>query len=95
MLQGLQNQLVQITDFQSRTGCKVILNEFGLVTTGYISNEDVSRYLSFITKYAKEHNIPWTYWAYSDSFGAYDRGFLGIGGGWRQNVLEALMNTDK
>lgn len=91
MLNSLTQQLNLITEFKARTGCEVVLNEFGLTTTGHISDEDVSRYLSCITKYAKEHDIPWTYWCYSDSFGVYDRGFFGIGGKWRQNVLDALM----
>lgn len=91
MLNGLTEQLKLITEFTERTGCKVILNEFGLTTTGHISDEDVNRYLSHIVKYTERHNIPWTYWCYSGSFGVYEGGFLGIGGNWRQNVLDALV----
>lgn len=91
MLQELYQQLESITRFTVLTNNKVILNEFGLTTTGHISDEDVDRYLSYIASYTKKRNIPWTYWAYSGSFGVYDTGFLGIGAGWRQNVLDALM----
>ena len=93
MLLSLNNQLHQILKFRLLTGHEVILNEFGLVTTGAISSEDVSKYLSYITKSMEAHGVPWTYWSYSGSFGVYNDGFLGIGKGWRQNVIDALMNT--
>ncbi len=91
ILDGLIQQLNLITEFKERTGCRVVLNEFGLTTTGHISDDDVYNYLSCITKYAKEHDIPWTYWSYLGDFGIFDSGFLGLGGDWRENVLNALL----
>ena len=91
MLKSLTKQLEDIASFKERTGLRVILNEFGLNTTGYIKDQDVSDYIVTVVEYTKEHDIPWTYWAYSGSFGVYDIGFLGFGEGWRQNVIDALM----
>lgn len=91
MLLSLVQQLELISKFKFLTDNKVILNEFGLNTTGYIIDEYVSEYLSCIARYTKTHNIPWTYWSYRGDFGIYDTGFLGFGSRWRQNVVEALM----
>ncbi len=88
----ISEQLLMIKQFKEKTGHKVILNKFGLITTGYIADEDVSRYLSCIIEYTKKNDIPWTYWSYSGSFGVYNTGFLGFGSGWRQNVLDTLMS---
>ena len=90
MLISLTAQLILIKEFTDRTGCEVILNEFGLNTTGHISDEDVNKYLTRIVEYTEKNNIPWTYWCYNGDFGVYKSGFLGIGGSWRQNVLDAL-----
>lgn len=90
MLISLTAELILIKEFTDRTGCEVILNEFGLNTTGHISDEDVNKYLTRIVEYTEKNNIPWTYWCYNGDFGVYKSGFLGIGGSWRQNVLDAL-----
>lgn len=95
MLISLRMQLNLIVEFKERTGMKVILNEFGLNTTGYISDEDVKRYLSTVTKVCDENDIPWTYWSYSGQFGIYDFGFLGIGGKWREDLLDSLFLREK
>ncbi len=94
MLDGLTRQLDMITEFKDSTGHKVMLNEFGLNTTGYISDKDVSDYLSHIAEYTKNHDIPWTYWEYNKSFGLLSSGFLGFGKEWRQNALDALMKNE-
>lgn len=90
MLDGLKDQLKLITEFKERTGCDVVLNEFGLATTGAISEQDIDRYLSTITSYCEENDIPWTYWCYGGNFGVYETKLFGDG--WRQNVLDALFD---
>jgi len=90
MLINLRTQLNLIVEFKERTGMKVILNEFGLNTTGHISDKDVKRYLSTVTKVCSENDIPWTYWSYNGQFGFYNSNAFGIGAGWRENVLDSL-----
>ena len=90
----LKATLQDIKEFTKRSDMKIVINEFGLTTTGAISDDDMHRYLSTITKFAKANDIGWTYWEYNESFGAYKRGFLGIGGKWREHVLDALFLKD-
>lgn len=92
ILNGVTEQLALISEFKERTGCKVVLNEFGLTTTGHISDKNVRSYIKCIVEYTKKHDIPWTYWSYSGDFGVYNIGFFGYGGSWRQNVVDALMS---
>lgn len=95
MLEKLDKQLKLITDFRNRTGMKVVINEFGVNTSGHISDEDVHRYLSHITAFAEENDIAWTYWEYNAGFGVYKtKGWGPAKGEWRENVLDALLNPN-
>ena len=91
----LKETLQEIKEFTKRSDMKIIINEFGLTTTGAISDDDMYRYLSTITKFAKANDIGWTYWEYNESFGAYKRGFLGIGAKWREAVLDGLFLRER
>lgn len=91
MLIDLYTDLNRIKEFKERTGMEVILNEFGASTNGVISDDDLYRYFSTITKFADKNDFGWTYWEYNSGFGVYDKGFLGIGGKWREVVLDALL----
>lgn len=55
----------QITSFTERTGIPVILNEFGLNLVK-ASAEDVRTYISGVTSFCEENNIPWAYWSYCE-----------------------------
>ncbi len=88
----LKHELQFIPAFQKRTGMKVILNEFGLNTTGDISDADVKLYLETIVNFTEANNIPWTYWSYSGEFGLYDTGnWFGSGAKWREVPLNTLI----
>lgn len=91
----LNAALRDIKNFKDRTGMEIVINEFGLTTTGAISDDDIYNYISTITKFAKEKDIGWTYWEYNESFGAYKPGFLRIGGKWRKSVLDGLFLRDR
>ena len=47
----------------------IVLNEFGL-NLGKATAADINTYLSGITSFCKENNIPWAYWEY---LGGYNR----------------------
>ena len=91
----LHSALRDIKEFKERTGMRVIINEFGLTTSGAISDDDIYRYLSTITSFAKDKDIGWTYWEYNEGFGAYKPGFLRIGGEWRESVLDGLFLRER
>ncbi len=57
----------QIKNFMAKTGVPVILNEFG-VNLGKATSEDITTYLSGITTFCKDNNIPWAYWQYYDGY---------------------------
>lgn len=95
MLEGLTGQLELIADYKKQSGNEVILSEFGVVTNGAISESDVEKYLSCITSFAEKNDIPWTYWEYNGSFGAYKEGFWGMRSGWQENVLNALIKAEE
>ena len=95
MLLGLYEHLDRIKEFKERTGMEVVLNEFGAITTGIISDDDLYRFVSVITKYAEKNGFGWTYWEYNKEFGAYKKGFLGIGGEWREVMLDALFLRER
>ena len=92
---NLLMQLNDIVEFKNRTGMTVVINEFGITTNGAINDNDIYRYLSTITKFAKKNDIGWTYWEYNESFGAYKRGFLGIGAKWRDAVVDGLFLRER
>ncbi len=88
----LKQDLQHIPQFVKRTGMKVILNEFGLNTTGHISDADVKLYLETIANFTEANDIPWTYWSYNGQFGLYDTGnWFGSGAKWREVPLNALI----
>lgn len=89
---ALRNDLFNIKAFKKQTGMNVVLNEFGLNTTGHIDDADVEKYLSVIMEFTEENDIPWTYWSFTGDFGLYDRGLFGIGKGWREIPLGVLTN---
>ncbi len=89
----LKHDLQFIPAFQKRTGIKVILNEFGLNTSGDISDADVKLYLETIANYAEENDIAWTYWSYNGGdFALYYTGSIfGWGAKWREVPLNAII----
>ncbi|MBE6797193.1 MAG: glycoside hydrolase family 5 protein [Ruminococcaceae bacterium] len=58
----------EIKKFMEKTGIPVVLNEFG-VNLDKATDADIKTYLSGITTFCKDNNIPWTYWQY---YGEYD-----------------------
>ena len=88
---ALIRDLRNIPKFEERTGMSVILNEFGLNTSGHISDEDVQNYLSAAVNYLNERDISWSYWAYNGAFGLYRQSFFGKGGSWREVPLNAIL----
>ena len=72
------------------------MNEFGL-NLAKASAEDAREYLSGITSFCKENNIPWAYWQY-DSNGYSSEGAMALyrqdsywgSAAWDQNALDAL-----
>ena len=94
---ALLRDLHKIPKFEERTGMSVILNEFGVNTSGHISDEDVQNYLSTTVNYLNERDISWSYWAYNGGFGLYKTNFFGKDGEWREVPLNAILpqNAEK
>lgn len=57
----------EIKKFMKKTGIPVVLNEFG-VNLGKATQADIKTYLSGITTFCRDNNIPWTYWQYYDEY---------------------------
>ena len=74
----------------------IIMNEFGL-NLSKASAADAREYLSGITSFCKENDIPWAYWQY-DSNGYSSEGAMALyrqnsywgSAAWDQNALDAL-----
>ena len=74
----------------------IIMNEFGL-NLSKASATDAREYLSGITSFCKENNIPWAYWQY-DSNGYSAEGAMALyrkdsyygSAAWDRNALDAL-----
>ena len=87
----------QIKAFQeANPKVPIIMNEFGL-NLAKASEADAREYLSGITSFCKENNIPWAYWQY-DSNGYSSEGAMALyrqdsywgSAAWDQNALDAL-----
>lgn len=85
----------QIKNFMAKTGIPVILNEFG-VNLDKASAADIKTYLSTITKFCKDNNIPWAYWQYYDGYNTegamalYRKTSYFSSQKWDQTALDAL-----
>jgi len=60
------------------------LGEFGAFSKGDMASR--VRWTTFVARTAEAHGMPWTYWEFCDSFGAYDK----TAKAWRQPLLDAL-----
>ena len=93
---ALDKAFKEILEFKQRTGMKIVINEFGLNTSGYVSEEDVCKYINRITSFAKENDIAWSYWEYNRGFGLFKpNSLLSSSGKWRDQLVEALFQPYK
>lgn len=93
---ALDKAFKDILEFKQRTGMKIVINEFGVNTSGYVSDEDVCKYFNKITSFAKENDIAWTYWEYNFGFGLFKPNFfLSPSGKWRETIVDALFKAYK
>ncbi len=73
-------------EYMGKTGRLLWLGEFGMELT--LADEgDVSKYLGYVASESEKIGMPWAYWEYNRSFGAYDPSEKE----WRPYVLDALM----
>ena len=93
---ALDRTFKEILEFKERTGMKIVINEFGVNTSGYVSEEDVCKYFRKITAFAKENDIAWTYWEYNRGFGLFKPDFLlSASGKWREPIVDSLFEAYK
>jgi len=88
-----------IKSFMEETGIPVILNEFGM-NLAKASDEDVTTYLSGITKLCKDNNMPWAYWGYHSTdynseggMALYRKNSYWGSKTWDQTALDALFSN--
>ncbi len=72
MLKETDSTFEKCKEYMEKTGRIVWVGEFG-VYVDVAREEDVTKYLSYVTDKMEEANIPWAYWEYNRGFGAYDR----------------------
>ncbi len=75
-------------EYMAKTGRLLWLGEFGMELT--LADEgDVTKYLSYVSTEAEKISMPWAYWEYNRSFGAYNPSKKE----WRPYVLDALIKN--
>ncbi|MBP5618620.1 MAG: cellulase family glycosylhydrolase, partial [Clostridia bacterium] len=81
----LKNAFTWIKQYRDRTGIPVILNEFGVChANSKMDHGEATTWLKYVTDKCKEYDVPWTYWEYNLSFGAYRNG------NWVDYIMERL-----
>ena len=81
----LRNAFTWIKQYRDATGIPVILNEFGVLhVNNNMDHGDATTWLKYVTDKCNEYDVPWTYWEYNMSFGAYRNG------NWVDYIMEGL-----
>lgn len=84
MMNELKWNLDETKKFIDKTGLPVFLNEFGL-NLKLADKKDIAVYLSTITEFCRENNVPWAFWGYNNQEMA-----LYANGKWDMETLDAL-----
>ena len=87
--EDIENVLDIAASYQNESGRQVWIGEFGTYLS-VAGEDDVSRYLSTVTRLCEARGMGWCYWEFWMGFGAYDRN----AGVWRDYVIDALIPSD-